>query len=289
MGRTNRILIIVVIIGVTIMSVSMKPESQARTIISKMQAAITAHKGAKYTMKGSERIKGKSTLKVAEMYTKVNVSPHMLYMKIVAGDNSGTEMLFVKGKDGDKVTVNAGKFLPNVKLSPLSSLMTKEQRHTILSAGFSIVGKIITNAITRADARGKFDEVFTYNGDVTYNGRKCYKITMFDPEYGLTTITGKKGDNVLVAAQRAMVPEYTLMELNGIKSFEDNLEGKTLKVPTAYAKTTIFYIDKENNLPIYQEMSDDKGVFERYEYNNVVVNPAWKADEFTDKFGEYGF
>lgn len=289
MGRISKVSIIVLFAAVCIMSVSMKPENQARTIINKMQAAIAAHKGARYTMKGSERIKGKTGLKVAEMYTKVNVSPHMLYMKIVSGDNSGTEMLFVKGKEGDKVVVNAGKFLPTVKLSPLNALMTKEQRHTILSAGFSIVGKIMTNAISRADAKGKFDQVFVYNGDVTYNNRKCYKVTLTDPEYGYTTTTGKKGDNALILAQRLMIPEYSLVELNGIKNFDDNLEGKTLKVPTAYAKTTVFYIDKENNLPIYQEMSDDKGVFERYEYSNVIVSPTWKSDEFTEKFGEYGF
>jgi outer membrane lipoprotein-sorting protein len=45
---------------------------------------------------------------------------------------------------------------------------------------------------------------------------------------------------------------------------------------------TVLYIDKETNFPIYQEMSDEKGVFEKYEYSNLVVNPIFKADDFSD-------
>lgn len=90
-------------------------------------------------------------------------------------------------------------------------------------------------------------------------------------------------------SQRLLIPEYSITELNGIKNFDEDLSGKTLKVPSSYAKKSTFYIEKATNLPIFQEMLDDKGVFERYEFFNVVVNPTFKADEFTEDFSGYDF
>jgi outer membrane lipoprotein-sorting protein len=49
------------------------------------------------------------------------------------------------------------------------------------------------------------------------------------------------------------------------------------------------YIDKENFFPIFQEVSDDKGIFERYQFFNLTVNPVFKANEFTEDFPEYNF
>ena len=86
-----------------------------------------------------------------------------------------------------------------------------------------------------------------------------------------------------------LIPEYSMVELNGVKNFEEDLGGRTLKIPSSYGRKTVMYIDKENNFPIMQEVSDDKGIFERYTFTGLVVNPAFKADEFTQDFSEYNF
>ena len=79
---------------------------------------------------------------------------------MIEDPNKGTEILYIEGENNGKAIVNPGKFLPTLKLSPYNSLLTKEQHHTILSSGFSIVGKIVESGVKRADDRGKFDEVF---------------------------------------------------------------------------------------------------------------------------------
>jgi outer membrane lipoprotein-sorting protein len=246
--------------------------SQARQIIDKMVNAIGKHTGVTFTMDAAERLISKpSEYNQIEIFTKINVSPLKIYGKVMKDPNKGTELLYVTGQRDNKIRVNPGKFLPTMTLAPTSGLLTKNQHHTLLTSGFMIVNKIVTDGIKRADARGKFDEVFKYAGDVQYKNRNCYKIVM-----GL--------------AKRLLVSEYHIMELNpGSRGLDDDISGKTIKVPTSYAKKTILYIDKENNFPIYQEMSDDKGVFEKYEYSNLVVNPAFKADEFSEKFSEYKF
>lgn len=266
-----------------------RPETQTRTIVNKMLATINAHKGVVYTMRSEERINGIKGLRGGLILTKINVSPKKLYLKMIEDPNKGTEMLYAEGEREGKALVNPGKFLPTLKLNPFSNLLTKDQHHTILSSGFGIIAKIVDQGAKRADSQGKFDEVFKYVGDVTWNGRSCYKLVIEDPTYTYTTYTAQKGENMYKIALKFLIPEYTMVETSGVKNFEEDLGGRTLKIPTSYSKKTVMYIDKENNLPIFQEVSDDKGIFERYSFFDVKLNPAFKADEFTDKFSEYNF
>ena len=268
-----------------------KPSSEvsARPIVEKMIGSINAIKACTYTMRGNERIKGISGLRGGDIYTKLNLSPYKIYMKMITDPNKDTEVLYVTGERDGKALVNPGNIPFNVKLAPLNSMLTKDQHHSLLSAGFGLVPKIVGAGMKKADAQGKFEDVFKYVGDVTWNNKLCYKITIEDPTWAITTVTAQKGENMYTLSKRLLIPEYSITELNGIKNFDEDLSGKTLKVPTSYAKKTTFYIEKATHLPIFQEMQDDKGVFERYEFFNVVVNPTFKADEFTEDFDGYKF
>lgn len=278
-----------VVLALLALTAMHKPESQARTIITKTLKAIDTHKGCTYTMRSEERLVGKSGLRDGNIFTKINVTPRKIYLKMVTDPNKGTEVLYVEGVNENKATVNAGKMIPTLKLKTTNSLLTKDQHHTAITSGFTMVSKIMGEAVKKADAQGKFDEVFKYVGDVTWNGRSCYKIVIEDPTYAYVNYTAKKGENMYTVALKHLIPEYSMVETSGVKNFEEDLGGKTLKIPNNYAKKTVLYIDKENNFPIVQEMSDEKGVFERYSFSNLVVNPTFKADEFTEDFSEYGF
>ncbi len=266
-----------------------KPENQTKQILSNMVSAINTNKECMYTMRSLERIVGMKELRGGDILTKINISPFKVYLKMITDPNKGTEVLYAKGERGDKALVNPGRFLPTIKLNPFSGLLTKQQHHTILSSGFVFTARVTSEGMKKAEAQKRFDEVFKYVGDVTWNGRSCYKIVIEDPTWAYTTYQAKKGENMYSISQKLMIPEYCMVELDGVKGFEDDLGGKTLKVPTSYAKKTTLYIDKENNFPIYQEMQDDKGVFERYEFYNLKVNPAFKANEFSQDFSEYNF
>ena len=265
------------------------PDSQTRVIVNKMLKAVESYKTCVYTMRSEERLTGKKDLRGGEIFTKVNETPRKSYMKMVADPNKGTEILYVEGERDNKALVNPGKFLPSLNLSLSNTLLTKDQHHTMKSAGFRLVGRIINAGIKRAEAQGKFDEVFKYTGDVTWNGRACYKLTIQDPTWAYTTYAAQKGENIISIASKLLISEYSIEELNGVKNFEEDLGGRNLKVPTSYAKLTTFYIDKENNFPVFQELSDDKGVFERYQFFNLTINPNFKADEFTKGYSEYKF
>ncbi|MBS1623996.1 MAG: DUF1571 domain-containing protein [Bacteroidetes bacterium] len=267
------------------------PVSQTRQIVDNMLNTIARHTGATFTMNAAERIVGKGNeFNKMSMFTKVNVNPLKIYAKVLSDPNKGTELLYVTGQRDNKIRVNPGKFLPSLTLAPTSNLLSKNQHHTLLTSGFSVVRDIVSAGVRRADAQGGFDKVFTLLGEVNYGGRKCYKLQIEDPTYAYVNATGQNGETVNSMAKRLLVSEYHIMELNpAYRSLDASVAGKTLKVPTSYAKKSIMYIDEATNIPIYQEMSDEKGIFEKYEYSNVVLNPAYKADEFTEKFSEYGF
>lgn len=260
----------------------------ARGIVNSMLTAVKNAKGYTYTMQGTERILGKTTNRVTVVYTKVNISPRKIFARVMNDPNKGTEMLYAHGEREGKILVKAG-WVPALKLSPFSSLLMKEQHHCLLSSGFSFFYKNISEGIKRADAQSGFDQVFNIEGEVDFDGRKCYKLVIEDPTYKTIDYVGQKGDSPYSLSQKLLIPEYTIQDANGIKNIDDNLEGKKLKIVTSYAKKSVVYIDKQNYFPIYQEMWDNKGVFEKYEFKDLKVNPAYASDEFSSEFNGYNF
>jgi hypothetical protein len=282
--------ILSVVLSFLFVSIATAQLSDVREILNKSVAATSSMKGCVYIMKGTERVPNKSTFIKLEMLSKVNTSPLKIYSKVLADPNKGTELLYAKGERGDKVKVNPGKFLPTLNLAYNSSLLTKDQHHTLLSSGFSFFARLIKDGMAEADAQKRFNEVFKLEGEVTFEGVKCYKVIITDPTYGYKDAVGQANDNLHTFCQRNLVPEIKVMELNPwIKNFETSLAGKTIKVPTSYAKKSTIYINQTNFYPIFQEMYDDKGLYERYEYSGLKVNPVFKADEFTEDFSEYNF
>lgn len=263
---------------------------QSRDILQKMLSAIQQHRACQFTMKSYERFKGQNKLVYNEFFMKVNVNPVKVYSKVLSEKNKGTELLYEKGMREGKILVNAGKLLPNLKLSPYSQMLTKDQHHTMLSAGFSIIGRLVSDAIRKADQQNRFNDVFKYVGEGTFQNRACWKVTIDDPTYKLTTHTCQKGDNIYSVALRLLVPEYSMVELNDwVKNFETDLTGKQIQVPSAYAKKTVLWIDQETYFPLIQEVYDDRGLFEKYEYYNLMINPRFAEDEFSENFSGYNF
>ncbi len=263
-------------------------DNEIRTIVTKVLETVKKAKGYSYVMKGTERIPHKAEFRVTEILTKVNISPKKVYTKVLSSPNKGTEMLYVTGERDNKVLVKAG-ILPSLKLSPLSSLLTKEQHHCVLSSGFLFFHKLVSEGLKRADAKNEFNTVFKLAGEVIFDGKKCYKLTIEDPTYELVTYKAVKGDNPYTLSQKLLVPEFSIQENNNIKYIDDDLDGKTIKIPTSYAKKSVIYIDKNTFYPVYQEMTDGKGIFEKYEFTNLKINPAFADNEFTNEFGEYNF
>ena len=81
-----------------------------------------------------------------------------------------------------------------------------------------------------------------------------------------------------------------MLEKNpSIKSYTESLAGRTLLIPNDYSSKMVLYIDKVRMVPLVMKVYDNEGLYENYEYTNVVINPVFKPEEFNSDYKDYHF
>lgn len=268
-----------------------QPEATSREIVNTMLGSIKKVKTLTFTFKSWERFKdGKDVY--SEAVGKLQERPFKVYLLSKAPPNEGVEVIYNHDLYGDKAAINPGGWLPNVKLDPYGSRMRNGQHHTIMSTGFEMFYTIISKAVKKADtdAPGQFESYFKYEGDVTWEGRTCYKVVITDPTFQFVDYTVKEGETIRSIAERDAICGYLIIDRNEkVDDFDDLDAGMVIKKPSSYAKKTVLYIDKQYNLPVVQIMYDDKGQFERYEFHDLKWNPTIQPIEFTKDYDGYGY
>jgi len=272
----------------TVMHVgSLMAQVSSSEILDKMLSSIKSTKTLTYSFKGKERMNGRTNVMEATM--KYQTSPKRVYIKAITPD-AGTEILLGDGLYGGNAYVNPNKtLLPNIKLDPNGSMLLGDRQHyPVTYAGFDMLYDILNNARNRTDYQ--IEEVLSLEGSVIYNGRDCYILELTDPAYSIVNYSVQSGDNALKIAKKKFIPAYTILELNpSVKNYFSLNAGQNIKIPSSYAAKTILYIDKKSFLPLYQQMFDPKGEFEKYEYYNIKVNPAFDTHTFSEDNSEYNF
>lgn len=260
-------------------------------VIEKMNKSVKAIKTMKCKFLKNERYEGK--IVISEQTFKLNTSPKKVYMKILKGPNSGTEVLFIPNENKGEARVSAGKFVPTISLSPFSSLMRDKQRNTIYELGYTYTGNVIYKNFEKYKARGP--ELYKsgsmkYEGIIDFDGKKCHKVTIDNKEYKILEYKVLKGETFRTIAQKLLLDEYNLVELNpSVKDGYKLKEGQVIKVPSDFCKMVTMYIDVKTNLPLYQKISDNLGVMGEYTYLDLFINTPITDEEFTTGYKEYGF
>ena len=82
-----------------------------------------------------------------------------------------------------------------------------------------------------------------------------------------------------------------LLEINSdkVKNYHDVKPNQKIKVPNVYGNKMILYIDKDLFVPRAIKIYDDKGLYESYEYHDLLVNSKIPEEEFTKEYKGYGF
>ena len=90
------------------------------------------------TMFTHERVGGQMT-PAHVIQLKLRHEPFSLYMKWLAGDDKGREVIYVDGRDDNEMLVKLGglkgRLLPAIKIDPNGSLARSKSRHAITEAG----------------------------------------------------------------------------------------------------------------------------------------------------------
>lgn len=254
-------------------------------LLDKSVAAINNLKTATYTLNQSERVNGK--MRDGAIETRLQVSPFKVYLKISAPvKDAGTEILYCTGERGGKTLVNPNSVPINVNLSVYDNRLLQDQHHTILESGFKYLQGIIVHM--RKKWGDKVDD-YVKLSNVKWLGKDYYKADITFADFAWEKYTVQEGEDVIKIARKKYVNEYMIIEHNKLDDYKDVKAGQVIYVPNAYAKRTVFYVDKTNFLPTIQELYDDKGLYEKYNITNLKINPTFPADEFTKDCKTYGF
>ena len=257
-----------------------------RSTLDKMYIAIGSLQTMSYDMTSQERI-GKR-IEIRNSKFKIQVSPKKLYMK---NQDSGVELLYVAGWNNNKPFINPNGFpYVNVSFDVNSPKVRNDGHHPITHAGFSYLYAQVKNTEKKLAANGqKLEDIITIAGDYTWNGKSCTKLILDNPDFQFISYTCTQSESLLSLCERINVSEYLVMEKNNLGYGANVSKGMVLKVPNAFAKKAELYIDKSSGIPIYQVVYDDKGVFEKYEFKNLKINPNFNSAEFTTQCAGYGF
>jgi hypothetical protein len=262
-------------------------QSKQKVIIHNMIVGIESAHTLKYRFKKWERTK-EGKMNFSETRLKVSENPKKIYLKVL-GENGNPEVLWIEGKHNGDALVNPDNFpYMNLYLSPDNFLLRKNQHHNLLAVGFNYTNDILKAFVSKTGA--SFEKEVTYVGDIVWEGVDCHKIYVTYTPFALVDYVVKKDENLLKIASKLFINEFMILINNPeISDYYDVKEGQTIKIPNNYFKKSLLYIDKKTFLPVYQEMYDDKGLFEKYEYHELQLNIKINEEEFSPDYKEYGF
>lgn len=275
-----------VIIFLFLTSFQVNEQEKTKRIIEKMFQSIDQIRSLQFRLKKKERVNGE--ILSGEQEVKFIRNPKKIYTKIIA-PNEGAEVLFIEGKNNNHAYINPNAFpFITLSLDPYGSIMRKNNHHTVHEVGFDYINSIVKFIANKSGEN--FGKYFIYDGDTIFNNRKCHKILIDYLPFKYVNYTVKKGENLADIAYKLFISDYMIMNINeDIDDYNDVEEGQVIKVPNAYARKTYLYIDQENYLPLIQIMYDEKGLFSKYEFHNLVLNPVIPPEEFTKDFEDYNF
>lgn len=265
------------------------PTKEEFTVIyNKMLEAVKNAKYTKFRMVKNERYEGK--IVKSNQICAVQNNPRKIYMNILEGPNSGTEILYVQGENDGDAYASAGKWVPTVSIDPYGSLARTKQRHTMFELGFEYTKEIIKHSYNAFINETITAENYQYGGIIKFDNRDVYSITLDNTNYKIYDYKVLAGEDIVKIARKLHLDEYGLLEMNPeVDDYDDVKEGQIIKVPSSFAKKVTMYIDTKTFMPVYQKISDLKGMIGEYEYHDVQINPVLKQGELTKDFDGYGF
>lgn len=249
-------------------------------VISQLTDAIENLKSLRAVVDARERIGNKYIPAVSTI--KLTTKPLQVYLK----NQKGVEVLYVAGQNNGNAYVYPAAF-PYITLSldPKGSLMRRDQHHTALQVGFGTISDLLMGSDKLLDK--SFNRSFRYVGDSTIQRRTCYVLRSDYPQFRYINYKAGKNETTVTVAARYGCGEYRILERNKLSPSSELDEGQIIQVPNAYGRRTIVLVDPKSFLPIAVTVYDDRGLFERFEFSNVVANQPIPAEEFRKGYKGY--
>jgi outer membrane lipoprotein-sorting protein len=274
----------VVVVLISVSAAAPAPSEKLTTpqLITTLSSAINNLKTLRCTVRAKERIG--SSYQQAHTVMKMAFDPYKVYLR----NQKGVEVLWVTGQNNGDAMVYPNSFpYVTLNLDPLGSLMRKNQHHSALDAGYGTIAEMLHGSKQRLDH--SFEKTFRYDGDTTIAGRQAYILRASYPQFRYMAYKTTKPETVTSISDKFGCGEYRILERNDLTAGATVPAGRTLQVPNAYGRRVVLCIDQKMMLPLVVQVHDDKGLFEKFEFSDVIPNQPIPAAEFTKDFKGYKF
>ena len=249
-------------------------------LTTRMIAAINGLQYLRCNVKAQERIG--NSIKVARSQMKLGFKPLKIYIK----NDRGVEVLYVTGQnDGDAWVYPAAFPYVTLSLDPEGSLMRKGQHHSVVQAGYGTINDLLRTSGTRID--NGFTRAFHYVGDSVVQGHPHHVLRADYPQFRYLKYKVGRGETIRSIAEKYGCGPFRIMEKNALSIDATLAEGKILLVPNAYGRKVVLCIDPKTYLPNVVVVTDDNGLYESFEFTQVIPNQPIPAAEFSTDYKAY--
>jgi outer membrane lipoprotein-sorting protein len=261
-------------------------DADAVRILRQMFQATKKVKSLSYTMVKRERIKGQILTQRSKV--KLALAPLRTYL-YQETPKKGLEVIFAEGQHNDKCIINPNGFpWINIYLPPMHPRVLQNQHHNLFKSGYAYVVGILEHLMRKYDQQ--LADIIQSKPDVLWQGRPAHMIHLDNPNFGIHKHVVKQGETAWDVARQHMIGEYMVLDRNPDVGFYTDLSlGKTLVIPNDYARKMEIVILKENMLPALLRVYDEHGLFEEYQYLDLILNPAFSENDFSKSNPNYGF
>ena len=239
-----------------------------------------------FDMKKTERIDDEY---ITESFrTKLSCEPFKVYSKKIEADKT-PELLYKDGWNDNKALINPDGF-PwfNLSFDPSNHFMRRGQHHTLRETGYRYAISVLKFLFEKYNVED--EGMSKYLPSETVNNVDCWLIQFDNKYYKTVNYTVKEGEDVVDIAKKLYLSEFKILEYNDdVDDYHDVSPGQVIKICNDYSPKMIMAIDKKRLIPISIKVYDENGLFEQYEYSNVVIESGFKEEEFSEEFAQYGF
>ena len=259
------------------------------SITNQMFATVKSVKTLQYTFDSKERLSN-GKIHIERSSFKINVSPLKIYLYQHA-PKKGLQGLYCENKNEGKVKINPNSFpWVNLNLEPEGELMLQDRHHSIFDAGFSYTSSLLEYLLNKYQSQK--ESLIKYYGTLKFQSVDCYYLVFTNPNYKLIPYTTTVNETAISIARKNHINFYSIYENNPTLKTKPNeviKPGIRLTIPNDYASKMELFVQKDKFHPVYLKIYDNKGIYEEFYFQQVVINPTFKDVDFSDKNPAYKF
>ncbi len=255
-------------------------------IIKGMMEKTRSLKTLSYSSSAQERFDGR--MKKFSSSCVIQRKPFRLYYR-QKSPNDGLELLFREDRDKGNVWVNPNGFpYITLHLNIDGTHLRKNRHHSIYEADIAYVAELLAHLSEKYS--GKTASSFKLKGSKIFDGHDCWVIELDNPEFKIIPYKVNQPISPIGLSRKLKISLYKILELNPKLVFDKNMKiGQVLNVPTDYGSSMEIWIDKIREIPLKLQISDEVGLFEYYEFSNVILDPVLPPETYRPGNPNYHF